>query len=202
MVLQRSKARVGFPVVLALAVGCSVTFPARVTAQSGDPAKARMQEMTRRELQLNNTIGERERPSDPKRTQAMMDQVSEDFQRILTLHNEIVRTVGADKSLDYQFISDATGEIRKRSSRLQASLKLKPPEATAGARGPELDLTAAETKDELILLCKLIESFVKNPIIETPGTVDAQQLEKARRDLHNVVQVSGDLKKRAEKQVH
>jgi len=43
---------------------------------------------------------------------------------------------------------------------------------------------------------------VKNPIIETPGTVDAQQLEKARRDLHNVVQVSGDLKKRAEKQVH
>ena len=43
-----------------------------------------------------------------------------------------------------------------------------------------------QTKDELILLCQQIESFVRNPIIEKPGTVDAQQLGKARRDLQSM----------------
>jgi hypothetical protein len=57
-----------------------------------------------------------------------------------------------------------------------------------------------ETKDELILLCKTIESFIRNPIIEKPGTVDAQQLEKARGDLQNVVELSDAIKKHADKQ--
>ena len=49
-----------------------------------------------------------------------------------------------------------------------------------------------ETKDELILLCKQIESFVRNPIIDKPGTVDAQQLGKARRDLQSIVELSDE----------
>ena len=51
----------------------------------GDPAKTQMQEMDRRELQLNSVDGDKGRSNGPKRSQAMMDQVSEDFQRILTL---------------------------------------------------------------------------------------------------------------------
>ena len=69
-------------------------------------------------------------------------------------------------------------------------------------RVPAPDLEVMETKDELILICREIESFIRNPIIETPGTVDAQQLEKARRDLESVVQLSGYIKKRADKQKH
>jgi hypothetical protein len=94
------------------------------------------------------------------------------------------------------------GEIRKRSSRLQSSLKLQRPEAPEENRVPAPGLQTMEIKDELILICKQIESFIKNPIIETPGTVDAQQLEKARRDLDGVVQLSGYIKKRADKQNH
>lgn len=161
-----------------------------------------MQEMTRRELQLNSLGTDHRQPNDPKRSQAMMAQVSEDFERILTLHNEIVRAIAANKSLTYQFISDAMGEIRKRSSRLQSSLKLQRLETTEENRAPAPGLEAMETKDELILICKQIESFIKNPIIETPGTVDAQQLDKARRDLESVVQLSGYIKKRADKQKH
>jgi hypothetical protein len=52
------------------------------------------------------------------------------------------------------------------------------------------------------VLCKKIESFITNPIIEVPGTVDAKQLERARKDLESVVELSGDLKKRAERQKH
>ena len=159
-----------------------------------------MQEMDRREMQLSNVGGDKGPPNDPKRSQAMMAQVSEDFQRILTLHNEIVRAIAANRSLSYQFISDATGEIRKRSARLQSSLKLQKPEATTENRVTETDRKTLETKDELILLCKQIESFVRNPIIDKPGTVDAQQLGKARRDLQSIVELSDEIKKQVDKQ--
>ena len=160
-----------------------------------------MQEMDRREMQLNS-LGEKARPNDPKRAQAMMDQVGEDFQRILTRHNELVRAIAANQSLSYQFISDATGEIKKRSVRLQSSLKLQKPETTTQDRGTDSALSGMEMKDEVILLCKQIESFVKNPIIEKPGTVDAQALEKARNDLQLIVERSDAIKKQADKRMH
>ena len=201
--MHRVNASVGFWGSVLLSIAWSVVFSIPIAAQTiGDPAKAQMQEMTRRELQLSGLGTDRQQPNDPKRSQAMMDQVSADFQRILTLHNEIVRAIAANKSFSYEFISDAMSEIRKRSSRLQSSLKLQRPEPTEENRVAALDLEVMETKDELILICKEIESFIRNPIIETPGTVDARQLEKARRDLDSVVQLSGYIKKRADKQKH
>ena len=186
--------------MLIVSIGGSIIFSAPIAGQSaGDPAKAQMQEMTRRELQLNSLGEDNRPPNDPKRSQAMMDQVSEDFQRILTLHNEIVRAITANRSLTYKFISDATGEIRKRAARLQSSLKLQKPEPTTGNRATGTDLNVMETKDELLLLCKQIESFVRNPIIDKPGTVDAQQLGNARKDLQSVVEISDAIKKQVDK---
>ena len=189
--------------MLMISIGCVVAFAAPIVAQTaGDPAKAQMQEMNRREMQLSS-LGEKGRPNDPKRTQAMMDQVSEDFQRILTRHNEIVRAIAANQSLSYQFISDATGEIKKRSTRLQSSLRLQKPETSTEDRetGSVL-IIGMETKDEMILLCKQIESVVKNPIIEKPGTVDAQELDKARNNLQRIVELSDAIKKQADKRIH
>ena len=201
MELHRVKANARPWGMLIVLVGCSIAFYVPVAGQSsGDPAKAQMEEMNRRELQLNGLGEDRRHANDPKRSQAMMDEVSEDFQRILTRHNEIVRAISANQSLSYQFISDATGEIRKRSARLQSSLKLQKPEPTTENRGMGSDLKVIETKDELILLCKQIESFVRNPIIEKPGTVDAQELGKARRDLQSIVELSDEIKKQVDKQ--
>ncbi len=201
MRLHGVKANVRACGLLIISSVCGIAFSAPITGQTvGDPAKAQMQEMDRRELQLNRVGGDKGPSNDPKRSQAMMDQVSEDFQRILTLHNEIVRAIAANRSLSYQFISDATGEIRKRSARLQSSLKLEKPEPTKESRVTGTDLRTLETKDELILLCKQIESFVKNPIIDKPGTVDAQQLGKARNDLQSIVELSDAIKKHVDKQ--
>jgi hypothetical protein len=185
---------------LIVSMACSLVFSVPIAGQSGgDPAKAQMQEMTRRELQLNSLGDDKRPPNDPKRSQAMMDQVSEDFQRLLTLHNEIVRAITVNRSLSYKFISDATGEIRKRAARLQSSLKLQKPEPATENRATGTDLNVMETKDELLLLCKQIENFVRNPIIEKPGTVDAQQLGKARKDLQSVVEISDAIKKQVDK---
>ncbi len=195
---HRDKANVRPWSMVIISLGCSIVFSAPAAGQTvGDPAKARMQEMDRRELQLSRGAEDNGRPNDPKRSQAMMDQVSEDFQRILTLHNAIVRAIDANQSFNLQFISEAAGEIRKRSARLQSSLQLPKPEPN---EEPAADPKVMEIKDGLILLCRQIENFVRNPIIETPGTVDAQQLRKARRDLQSVVEISDAIKKRVDKQ--
>jgi hypothetical protein len=182
-----------------VSIGFAIAFSVPIAGQT-DPAKARMQEMDRRQFQLNSPGEDNRHANDPKRSQAVMEQVSEDFQRILTLHNEIVRAVAANRSLSDQFISDATGEIRKRSARLQSSLKLQKPEPTRENRGTGTNPKVMEMKEELILLCKHIESFVRNPVIDKPGTVDAQQLEWARKDLQSVVELSDAIKKHLDKQ--
>ena len=188
--------------MLIISIGCLIAFSVPTPAQSvGDPAKAQMQEMDRREMQLNN-LSEKGQPNDPKRSQAMMDQVSEDFQRILARHNELVRAIVANQPLTHQFISNAMAEIKKRSARLQSSLKLQKPETATQGRETESPLIETDGKDEMILLCKQIESFVKNPIIEKPGTVDAQALEKARNDLQRIVELSDAIKKQADKRIH
>ena len=196
---HRVKTSVRHWALVIVSIGCSIAFSAPVAGQSGGvPDNERMQVMDTRGIQLG--AGSFGGPLSAKRSQAMRDQVSEDFQRILTLHNEIVRAIGANRSLSYQFVSDATGEIRKRSARLQSSLKLQKREPTTANRQAETDLKAMQTKDELILLCKQIESFVRNPTIEKPGTVDAQQLERARKDLQSVVEISDAIRKQLDKQ--
>jgi hypothetical protein len=185
--------------MLVISIGCSIIFSAPVAAQSGgDPAKVLAQEMSQRQLQLNSR-GDTGRSNDPKRPQAMMDQVSEDFRRILTLHNEIVRAIAANSSLSNRFISDATGEIRKRSARLQSSLKLQRPESTTENRVTEPEPNKISMKDELTRLCKQIENFVRNPIIDKPGTIDAQQVGNARKDLQSIVELSDAIKRQADK---
>lgn len=186
---------------LMITIGWVVFCSAPIAAQTVDPAKVQMQQMTEREMQLSN-LGDKKRANDPKRSQALMDQVNEDFTRILTRHNEIVRAISANQSTDYQFISEATGEIKKRSSRLQSSLKLEKPEPAADDRKTELLVAGMETKDAMILLCRKIENFVKNPIIEKPGTVDVQAVEEARKDLQRIVELSDAMKKQADKRIH
>ena len=114
-----------------LAIGCLILLPTSASGQNvGDSAKARIQEMDRRELQLSGLGKENQNANDPKRAQAIKDQVNEDFHRILKLHNDMVRAIASNSPLDYQFISDATGEINKRAIRLQSTLalrKLEPP---------------------------------------------------------------------------
>jgi hypothetical protein len=189
------------PLAMAIvSIGCSIAFSAPVAGQSGgEPANERMDVLDTRGIQLSAGSFGRPSPAGARRSQAMMDQVNEDFQRILILHNEIVRAIGANQSLSDQFISNATGEIRKRSARLQSSLELQKATPTTANRQAETDLKAMQTKDELILLCKQIESFVRNPMIEKPGTVDAEQLERARADLQSVIEISDAIRKQFDK---
>jgi hypothetical protein len=75
-----------------------------------DPARARFEDTSRREMQLRSMGNTTKKTTDPKEIEAIVAQVKQDFERILTLHNEIVRAVSADKVLDQDFVSIATAK--------------------------------------------------------------------------------------------
>jgi len=178
-----------------------VVAPVRAQQAIGPPSdrtnvdRQRQQDMSKREYQLRNFGVETKTPLDDKQKKALLAQVEQDFNRILFLHNQIVRAVKSDEPLDYRFVSDATGEIKKRSSRLQSTLSLR--ESDADKVPPE-ETKTDELKSALLSLCVHIKDFVTNPIIETPGTVDEKHLTKAKRDLANVISLSGLIRKQAD----
>jgi hypothetical protein len=156
--------------------------------------RIRQQDASRREWQLRNFGTEPNSPKDDRQIKALMEQTEEDFTRILTLHNEIARALSSKKDLDYHFVSEAMTEIKKRATRLQSTLALGLPSDEA----PIKEKSDPEINDSLIKLCKEIRSFVTNPIIENPNTVEAEQLTRARRDLESLIQLSGLIKKDAD----
>lgn len=174
--------------------GAPVRRPADVT----NAERQRQQDMSKREYQLRNFGTEPPKASNSKQREALMLQTEQDFNRILLLHNQIVRAITSDQPLDYAFVSEAAAEIRKRASRLQGTLALK---ETAENQKDSAKATeeGGQLKDALLMLCKEIKSFVTNPVIETPGTVNAEQLEKARYDLAEIVRLSGEIRKDADK---
>lgn len=160
--------------------------------------RQRQQDMSRREYQLR-TLGDPDTPKDRRQVEALMAQTEEDFNRIMTLHNEIARALGSKNELNYQFVSDATAEIKKRASRVQHSLAL----GLSAEEALQLEKLKDEPiKDSLIKLCNQIRSFVTNPSIENPNIINAEQMTKARRDLESMIQLSGRIKKDADKLRH
>lgn len=155
--------------------------------------RQRQQDMSSREWQLRNYGNESLAAKDQRQLKALMAQTEEDFNRILTLHNEIARALASNNAIDYKFVSDATAEIKKRASRVQSSLHLSPEEGQAPVKPEEFE--DSQMKDALKKLCNQIRSFVTNPSIEKPGTVDVKQLTKARGDLESVIQLSGQINK-------
>ena len=191
-----------------IGVALMFSFFAPVSAQTGpagppptarriNTERLRQQDMNQREWQLRNFGNEPGRPADRRRVEALMAQTEEDFNRILTLHNEIARALSSKNALNYGFVSEATAEIKKRAGRVQSTLKLEPEEGYTGLKVEEID--ESQMNDALIKLCKQIRSFVTNPMIENPNTVDAQQLLKARHDLDAVIHLSGQIKKDADR---
>ena len=160
-------------------------------------ARERQQDEASREWQLRN-FGNPSLTKDRRRLDALMAQTEEDFTRLLTLHNEIVRAISSTKPLDYDFVSKATGEIRKRAGSIQTNLALSlQPEEIKAVETPA-QTNETEMKAALVKLCKQIRSFVTNPVIEQPNTIDVEKLETAKRDLESVIQLSGNLKRDAD----
>jgi hypothetical protein len=180
---------------------------AMVTAQAGrvsppaikdpkaDTLDRQNREATLRSAEMEVAVGK----TDKRRISADIEQIKEDFRRIQIVRNEIARNILANKPFDYRLISEETEDVRKRADRLKS--RLVAPAEEEGRKGPkkEIDFNDQEMKSALVRLCNMIISFVENPILKTPGTIDVQQSKKAASDLLNIIDLSGNIKRNADR---
>jgi hypothetical protein len=160
---------------------------------------ARQREMRQREI-LRESLGKRPvRAANLRYVQAVIAQVKQDFERIQVARNEIVRAASAGNALDYKFISEVTGEIKERASRLEGNLALPDPEGDEKSQKNGGELNEVQIRVALLTLCNRIEGFVTSPLFETPGVIDVQHSAKASRDLQSMLELSGSIRKSAER---
>ena len=139
-----------------------------------------------------------------KLVQAAIANMKEDFTRIQVLRNDIARNLVAHKPLDYQLISEQTTEINKRAGRLNVYMRAHG--ADVEKENDSDELKSDEIIGALVRLCKLIDSFTENPALKNAATIDSKDVAKAKenkanadRDLLAIINLSGSLKKQAEK---
>ena len=207
--MKNYHARVRHIVVLAAAALCLMTIQATTaTAQRSGRStgmERRSEEMNRRREQLEREMLLRgvepksEDPSEERRDQATVSQVRQDFERIQAIYNQIVIAMSANQTLDYRFVSDATSEIRKRSSRLKSNLSLPPPEDDEKSRKKQNDQSGEPLETALLVLSNHIKSFVTNPLFESSGVIDVNLSNKASLDLKKIIELSDSIRKRADK---
>lgn len=148
--------------------------------------------------ELRQSLGRRPvRAANLRYVQAVIAQVKQDFERIQVARNEIVRTIG--KGLDYKFVTEVTGEIKKRASRLEGNLALPEAEEDEKRVVTQGELNEDQIKVALQMICDRIESFVKNPLFETPGVLDVMHSTKASSDLESILTLSVTVRKSAER---
>lgn len=127
-------------------------------------------------------------------------QAREDFMRLQVVYKSLGQAAAANSALDLKFVSNSMSEIKKRAERLKTNLALPEPEKTA-ERPKISDVESPEQlKSQILVLGKLLRSFVTNPCFKQISVVvDTQLTAKARLDLESIIELSKQLKKDSEK---
>jgi hypothetical protein len=211
----KSTARVG--VLVASVVLLVLTSALPVNAQRGAPVPATGRpgapgvpspgrgsvptppSIREREFIIRGMENERNKTPTPEQTRLALAQIAEDYERIQVINNKMMSAATSGKPLDYKGVADVTTEIRKRALRLKSNIALpKPEEADKNQK-----VANVETGEQLVAALRLLDralmNFVKSPIFKNPDVVDAKIAAKASRDLENVIELSQNASKNAEK---
>jgi hypothetical protein len=132
-----------------------------------------------------------------ERRRNLFPQINDDFQRIQVIHNEIVRMLQHDKTLNYDRLAELTDDMKKRSSRLRENLSLPEPEKTEEKATHAEAIDEIHIKQNIVALHDLVVSFVANPIFKNLGVVDATVIQAATEHLENLITLSDEIKREA-----
>jgi hypothetical protein len=145
-------------------------------------------------LQLQH---ERERKGRPPVKQALA-QLQEDFSRLQIANKSLLRAALSNNTLDTKFVSKSVTEIRKRAERLNVNLALPEVEKPGAPATMATPTSPQQLKPSVLKLGRLIFSFIDNPFFKEASVVDTQLTTKARRDLEDIIELSGQIKKNSE----
>ena len=157
-------------------------------AQTSREATIRSAEMKAAVTQLNQ-----------QRLAAVIEQTKQDFKRIQLIRNEMVDNLVAKKPLDYKLVSEQAAEINKRAGRLKSFLMRPAAEDEKKDEAKHVEYDGDALKGALVKLCNAIYSFTGNPMFKDPGIVDAQKAAKVGGDLMNIIELSDDIRRNADR---
>lgn len=205
-------------VLVGLAVACILSQPHSVIAQrSGTtpyppPAKANQTYNTRDTAPMgtdgrpagtgNGTLENwrRESPADQGtilRRRRLLAELTEDFAQLSRINKEGIPALSSSSTLDYEKVSQVTGEINSRAKRIKSNSSLALKEKKGERRTYEAD--AAQLGSMLPELSRLIESFLDNPVFSTASVHDDDLRSTAGRDLESIIRLSDTINRLAKR---
>ena len=183
-----------FVCALLTVVSCAVVGRSQ-TRYPGPTARENNRSMDEYDRTLNRMKNDARAAGERRRS--LFPQINEDFQRIQVIHNEIVRMLQPDKSLNYDRLAELTGDMKKRSLRLRENLALPEPEKNEEPSTHSEAIDETHIKTTIADLHDLIVSFVANPIFKNLGVVDAKVVDTATENLNSIIDLSDEIKREA-----
>lgn len=183
--------------------GVILTAPLAAAGQQGTVPSRHIPPMTRdmryREWMLKTLEKDNRKKPDAREQQLAYAQLSDDFRFIQTANNRLLRAVIDWNNVDFKVVATAAGEIQKKASRLKKNLALPaPPKVEARTTEPQEE---PQLKTVLAMLDGLIVRFVNNPLFKESEVLDTAHSARAQRDLERIIEISGRVKKEAERRV-
>jgi len=186
-------------IVLSAASACLTAAQTGPTRRStADDSRATIANDTFRELTKadRGNVSPDGRVSDAVR-EAALKQVVEDFKSIQDINNRMMADVWSSQGINYDRTLKALAEISTKATRLRNTLVLPEPETL---KRPALTVSdLKEFKSSLMLMDRFLMSFVTNPIFREHKVLEVNLATQASRDLQEVVLLSADLKKAAQR---
>ena len=169
----------------------------------GEKLRRERQERQMADMELRSVEKLGRTPPEKKPPERILyQQISEDYQRLQEVNNEMMRNVfrpgQPDNAVDFKLVIKSLEEINKRASRLKTNLRL-PTGEDKQADTTHTISSIIELKASLQKLDELIMGFIENPTFERPGVVDVEHSAKARRDLEGIVAHSQSLRDQAKR---
>jgi hypothetical protein len=182
--------------LLAIALITCLRCPAQ--GQDIDPSGIRARSNTMKMLERDAKRSGVRLPESP----ADLRQLRKDFERIQILDRDVIAVQAAGGVRDFQELSNAAAEIRKRAERLQALL-LPPVKAKGRIDEKEVQTDVGVPHELPAMLTKLdasIRSLVTNPVFRNTRVIDAAHTMQARSDMASVLTLSERIREEADRE--
>jgi hypothetical protein len=152
------------------------------------------------DLRLRGAVADKA-PVTEDKLREILKEINEDFTEIQVVNDNIMRMVRTTTDLNYTSIVEMTGEMRKRAKRFKDNANFPPPAGFSKEEKRPDDVEQKEMKEALLILNGQVNRFVDNPLFQKPEWTDMELAAKASRDLDIIIEMSGQIKKNAEKLV-
>jgi hypothetical protein len=135
-----------------------------------------------------------------KSEELRMTEIAEDYRDLQQVNNKMMASAMRAAEPDYKMVAGSLADIRRRAERLRENLALpQSGDKDEKKSEPKPFEDAAGMKAALLALDRSIMSFVGSPLFKNTDVLDAEAAARAARDLKEVIELSRQMNKDAER---